>query len=80
MTEKEQELTNKDLDTSRKKKTTSDIWDHFIRKKVDGKFKTQWHHCNKLYLGESNQGTTQDRKSTRLNSSHCVTSRMPSSA
>ena len=45
MTEKEQELTNKDLDTSRKKKTTSDVWDHFIRKKADGKFKTQ---CGQL--------------------------------
>ena len=56
--EGEQELTNEDFDTSKKRKTTSDVWAHFTRKKVDGKFKTQWHHCNELYLGESNQGTT----------------------
>ena len=37
--EGEQEPTNKDLDTSRKRKTTSDVWEHFTRKKVDGKFK-----------------------------------------
>ena len=60
MTEKEveQEFTNKDLDTSRKRKTTLDVWDHFIRKKVDGKFKTQCHHCSKLHLGDSSQSTT----------------------
>ena len=56
--EGEQELTNEDLDTSKEKKTTSDVWAHFTRKKVDGKFKAQCHHCNKLYLGESSQGTT----------------------
>ena len=37
--EGEQKPTNEDLDTSRKKKTTSDVWEHFTRKKVDGKFK-----------------------------------------
>ena len=37
--EGEQEPTNEDLDTSRKRKTTSDVWEHFTRKKVDGKFK-----------------------------------------
>ena len=37
--EGEQEPTNKDLDTRRKRKTTSDVWEHFTRKKVDGKFK-----------------------------------------
>ena len=55
--EGEQEATNEDVDTSRKRKTTSDVWEHFTRKKVDGKFKTQCHHCGKLYLGESSQGT-----------------------
>ena len=56
--EGEQKPTNEDLDTSRKRKTTSDVWDHFTRKKVDGKFKAQCHHCSKLYLGDSSQGTT----------------------
>ena len=56
--EVEQELTNKDLDTSKKGKTTSDVWDHFTMKKVDGKFKAQCHHCSKLYLGDSSQSTT----------------------
>ena len=58
--EGEQEPTNEDLelDTSRKRKTTSDVWNHFTRKKVDGKFKAQCHHCSKLYLGDSNMGTT----------------------
>ena len=37
--EGEQEPTNEDLDTNRKRKTTSDVWEHFTRKKVDGKFK-----------------------------------------
>ena len=37
--EGEQEPTNEDLDTSRKRKTTSDVWSHFTRKKVDGKVK-----------------------------------------
>ena len=50
--------TKEDLDTSTKRKTTSDVWDHFTRKKVDRKFKAQCHHCSKLYLGDSNQGTT----------------------
>ena len=38
--------------------TTSDVWEHFTRKKVDGKSKAQCHHCGKLYLGESSQGTS----------------------
>ena len=37
--EGEQEPTNEDLDTNRKRKTTSDVWEHFTSKKVDGKFK-----------------------------------------
>ena len=53
-TEGEQKPTNEDLDTSKKRKTISDVWSHFTRKKV----KAQCHHCNKLYLGESSQGTT----------------------
>ena len=57
-TEGEQEPTNEDLDTSKKRKTTLNVWSHFTRKKVDGKVKAQCHHCNKLYLGESIQGTT----------------------
>ncbi|XP_065625443.1 zinc finger BED domain-containing protein RICESLEEPER 2-like [Quercus suber] len=56
--EGEQEPTNEDLDTSKKRKTTSDVWAHFTRKKVEGKVKAQCHHCGKLYLGESSQGTT----------------------
>ena len=46
------------MDTSRKRRTTSNVWVHFTRKKVDGKSKTQCHHCGKLYLGESSQGTS----------------------
>ena len=56
--EGKQEPTNEDLDTSKKRKTTSDVWSHFTRKKVDGKVKAQRHHFSKLYLGESSQGTT----------------------
>ena len=56
--EGEQEATNEDVDTSRKRKTTSNVWEHFTRKKVDGRFKTQCHHYGKLCLGESSQGTT----------------------
>ena len=56
--EGEQEVTNEDEDTSRKRKTTSDVWEHFTRKKVYGKFKAQCHHCGKLYLGDSSQGTS----------------------
>ena len=41
-----------------KEGTTSNVWVHFTRKKVDGKSKTQCHHCGKLYLGESSQGTS----------------------
>ena len=37
--EGEQETTNEDVDTSRKRRTTSNVWEHFIRKKVDGKSK-----------------------------------------
>ena len=56
--EGEQEGTNEDEDTSRKRKTTSDVWEYFTRKKVDGKFKAQCHRYSKLYLGDSNQGTS----------------------
>ena len=56
--EGEQEVIEEDVDTSRKRKTTLDVWNHFTRKKVDGKFKVQCHHCGKLYLGESSQGTS----------------------
>ena len=37
--EREQEPTNEDLDASKKRKTTLDVWSHFTRKKVDGKVK-----------------------------------------
>ena len=37
--EREQEPTNEDLDTSKKRKTTSDVLVHFTRKKVEGKVK-----------------------------------------
>ena len=50
--EGEQEATNEDVETSRKRKTTSNVWEHITRKKVDGKSKAQRHHCGKLYLGE----------------------------
>ena len=43
--EREQKPTNEDLDTSKKRKTTSDVWVHFTRKKVEGKVKAQCHHC-----------------------------------
>ena len=56
--EGEQEGTNEDVDASRKRKTILDVWEHFTRKKVDGKFKVQCHHCGKLYLDESSQGTS----------------------
>ena len=36
--------------------------------------------CNRAALTLTNAAKEKDRKSTRLNSSHCVTSRMPSSA
>ena len=51
--EGEQESTNEDLDISKKRKTTSDVWAHFTRKKIEGKVKAQCHHCGKLYLGDS---------------------------
>ena len=51
--EGEEEPTNEDMDTSKKRKTTSDVWAHFTRKKVEGKVKAQCHHCGKLYLGDS---------------------------
>ncbi|KAL0007374.1 hypothetical protein SO802_008876 [Lithocarpus litseifolius] len=55
--EGEQEGTNEDEgeDTSRKRKTTSNFWEHFTRKIVNGKFKAQCHHCSKLYLDGSSQ-------------------------
>ena len=56
--EGEQKATNEDVDISRKRKTTLDVLEHFTRKKVDGKFKVQCHHCGKVYLGVSSQGTT----------------------
>ena len=37
--EGEQEATNEDVDTSRKRRITSDVWEYFIRKKVDRKSK-----------------------------------------
>ena len=49
----EQEPTNEDLDTSKKRKATLDVWAHFTRKKVEGKVNAQCHHCGKLYLGDS---------------------------
>ena len=39
--EGEQQPTNEDLDTSRKRNIASDVWEHFTRKKVDGKSKAQ---------------------------------------
>ena len=45
-------------ETSRQKETTSNVWEHFTREKVYGKFKAQCHHCGKLYLGDSSEGTT----------------------
>ena len=56
--EGEQKATNEDVDISRKRKTTLDVLEHFTRKKVDGKFKVQCHHCGKVYLGVFSQGTT----------------------
>ena len=56
--EREQEPTNEDFETSKKRKTISDVWVHFTRKKVEGKVKPQCHHSGKLYLGDLSQGTT----------------------
>ncbi|XP_065621532.1 uncharacterized protein LOC136064127 isoform X2 [Quercus suber] len=56
--EREQEPTNEDLDTSKKRKTILDVWAHFTRKKVEGKVKAQCHYCGKLYLGDSSQGSS----------------------
>ena len=39
--EGEQQPTNEDLDTSGKENIASDVWEHFTRKKVDGKSKAQ---------------------------------------
>ncbi|KAK9981952.1 hypothetical protein SO802_035185 [Lithocarpus litseifolius] len=64
--EVEQEATNEDVDTSRKRKTTSDVWEHFTRKKADGKFKAQCHHYGKLYLGESSQAILDPRYKMKL--------------
>ena len=51
--EGEQEAAHEDVDTSRKRKCASDIWEYFTRKKVDGKSKAQCHYRGKLYLGDS---------------------------
>ena len=48
--EGEEEPTNEDLDTSKKRKTASDVWAHFTRTKVEGKVEAQCHHCGKLYF------------------------------
>ena len=46
-----------DVDASGKR-CTLDVWEHFTRRKVNGKPKTQCHHCGKLYLGDPKQGTS----------------------
>ena len=38
--EGEPEGTNEDMDASRKRKTTLDVWEHFTMKKVEGNLKS----------------------------------------
>ena len=49
---------DEDVDASEKGRCTSDVRNHFTRKKVNRKSKTQCHHCGKLYLGDFKQGTS----------------------
>ncbi|KAL4607009.1 hypothetical protein ACB092_09G144200 [Castanea dentata] len=50
------------IQEKKKKKTTSDVWEHFTRKKNLKLnaiiFKAQCYHCSKFYLGDSSQGIT----------------------
>ena len=41
-----------------KRKTPSPVWNHFKKRKVDGKDKEECNYCNKLFLGDSKQGTS----------------------
>ncbi|XP_065631430.1 zinc finger BED domain-containing protein RICESLEEPER 2-like [Quercus suber] len=41
-----------------KRKTTSDVWNHFKKKNIDGKVKAQCNYCGKLMAGASTSGTT----------------------
>ena len=47
---------------------------------IGGVDKTGFHHLLWEIVDNAVDEVMKDRKSTRLNSSHCVTSRMPSSA
>ena len=44
---------DEDMDASEKGRCTSDVWNHFTRKKVNGKSKAQCHHCGKLYKAQA---------------------------
>ncbi|KAL4651936.1 hypothetical protein ACB092_01G196900, partial [Castanea dentata] len=41
-----------------KRRTTSDIWNHFKKKNIDGKVKAQCNYCGRLMAGASTSGTT----------------------
>ena len=45
-------------DARGKRKCNSNVWDHFTRKKVDGKPKAQCQHCVRYHFGDSKQGTS----------------------
>ena len=49
---------DEDEDAKGKRKCISDVCDHFKRKKVNGKFKSQWNHCHKYFLCDPKQGTS----------------------
>ena len=41
-----------------KRRKTSDVWNHFKKKNIDGKVKAQCNYCGKLMAGASTSGTT----------------------
>ncbi|KAL0012131.1 hypothetical protein SO802_007239 [Lithocarpus litseifolius] len=41
-----------------KRRTTSDVWNHFKKKNIDGKVKAQCNYCGRLMAGASTSGTT----------------------
>lgn len=56
--------------SSKKRKSTSDVWNHFIREiDQNGKVKAKCKHCGKCFSGSSRDGTTHLKN--HLNSSKC---------
>ena len=41
-----------------KRRTTSDVWNHFKKKNIDGKVKAQCNYCGRFMAGASTSGTT----------------------